>query len=100
MKLRYTPESRRDLRTIQAFIINNDGDPTKPLASLTDACSSLKQTPEIGVSASKRYGVDTDMLVLFHDRYAVFYRLNDNFVEIVRIFDTRMDIMFHMFGNK
>ena len=98
MKLRYTPEPRRDLRRIKAFKLKNGGDPDKATTSISKACSGLKGTPDIGVSARERYGVDTDMDVLFHEIYAIFYRITDDYVEIIRIFDTREDIMFHMFG--
>ena len=38
------------------------------------------------------------MLFFVIERYIVFYRIDGEEIEIIRLFDTRRNILFHMFG--
>ena len=63
MKIRYTPEFRRDLRKIKAYLVQNGIKSASTIGSaVMQACSDLKCFPDKGESAAERYGVDTDML--------------------------------------
>lgn len=100
MILRYTPEARRDLRGIKKYLSENADTAfaDKIGQSIVEACSGLKDTPYIGVTTMERYDIQTDMRILIIGRYIAFYRIHKDVVEVVRIFDTSMDIMFRMFG--
>ena len=100
MKVVYTPEFRRDLRAIKSYYLKNDAkEYAKKLGiGILTACAELKDCPQKGPEASKRFGVDTDMRYLVLGQYIVFYRIDDETIEIIRIFDTRTNIIFRMFG--
>ena len=52
----------------------------------------------MGVTTEERYDIVTDMRILISGQYLIFYQVQDSSINIIRIFDSRMDIMFRMFG--
>ena len=61
-------------------------------------CSALKDFPEKGKSTSERFLIDTDMRFIVIRDYIIFYRINDDAIEVIRLFNTKMNILFRMFG--
>ncbi len=100
MKLVYTPEFRQDLRAIKSYYLKKDAkEYAKNLGiKVLTACTELKDCPQKGKEASKRFGIDADMRFLVLGRYMIFYRIDDETIEIIRIFDTRTNIIFRIFG--
>ena len=99
MIVQYTPEFRRDLRKLKTRL-ENEGFPSADTIGkdILTACSDLKNNPEKGLSAADRFEIDTDMQFLILGMNIVFYRINGETIEIVRLFDTRTDILFRLFG--
>ena len=100
MTLKYSPEFRRDLRRQKAYYTKHGA---KEYADsigirILGACSDLKSFPENGMSAADRFEIKTDMLFLVVERFLIFYRIDQDIIEIIRLFDTRTDILFRMFG--
>ena len=100
MVLKFSPEFRRDLRAEKSYYTEHDAaEYAKEITKrILDACSDLKKCPQKGKSAAERFEIDTDMLFLVIERYIVFYRIDGEEIEIIRLFDTRRNILFHMFG--
>ncbi len=96
----YTPEFRRDLRAEKSYYIkHNAAQYANEIGKrLLTACASLKKSPNSGKSAAERFGIDTDMKYLVVERYMIFYRVEANAVEVVRLFNTQTNILFHLFG--
>ncbi len=100
MRLQFSPEFRRDLRSEKSYLTEHT---SKDYADkvgiiILKECSSLKDFPHKGKSASERFEIDTDMLFLVIKDYIVFYRVTNETIDIVRLFNTRMNILFRMFG--
>lgn len=100
MILKYTPEFRRDLRTEKTYYAKLDAiEYADTLGKkILTACADLKSFPDKGKSAAKRFGIDTDMMYLVVDMYLIFYRTESDVIEVVRLFNTQTNILFHMFG--
>ncbi len=99
MNIRFSPEFRRDLRRLKTYLKQQGFKSADTIGKdILRSCNELKRFPEKGKSVSERFGIDIDMLFLVVGKNIIFYRIEDEFIEIVRMFDTRMDIMFRMFG--
>jgi len=100
MILKYTPEFRRDLRTEKAYYINHDAVQyaNEIGKKILSACANLKEYPHYGESAAERFDIDTDMMYFVVGRYMIFYRIEADVIEIVRLFNTQTNILFRMFG--
>ena len=99
MRVHFTPEFRRDLRKLKHYL-NEQGfhNADKVGKEILTECSDLKNFPHKGKSAYERFGIETDMKYLILGQNLIFYRINAGFVEIIRLFDTRSNIAFRMFG--
>jgi len=100
MILKFSPEFRKDLRAEKTYYIEHDAAEYAKITvkKILDACFDLKRFPDKGKSAAERFEIDTDMLFLAIEKYIVFYRINRNEIEVIRLIDTRRNILFHMFG--
>ncbi len=99
MIVRFTPEFRRDLRNLRLYLKKQGFKSADTIGKdVLQACSNLKNNPQIGLSASERFGIETDMMFLILGKNIVFYRTEKDYIEIVRMLDTRTNIMFRMFG--
>lgn len=100
MKLRYTPESRADLRAIRTYISKALGNPDaaeRTVLRLLDACADLKQFPRLGRALSGRIDRETDLRYLVCGKHLVFYRIEQESVSVVRILDGRRDYLRMLF---
>ena len=99
MMLHFSPEFRRDLRELKARLKQQGFKSADTVGKdILSACSDLKTFPGKGLSAADRFEMDTDMKCLILGKNIVFYRINKDMVEVVRLFDTRTNILFRMFG--
>ena len=100
MKLQFSPEFRKDLRLEKAYLNKNISKDyaDKVGIRILKECSSLKDFPHKGKSVSERFDIDSDMLFLVINDYMVFYRVTDDTIDMVRLFNTKMNILFRMFG--
>ena len=60
--------------------------------------AELKQFPQMGVSMRETYGLDCDYYMLFVAHNYFIYRIMDDCVMILEIFNEKEDFMYHMFG--
>ncbi len=101
MTIRYTPEAMNDLRETKAYIrkvLKNPKAATRISKAILDACSGLKNHPELGMSLEARTGHSSDLRYLICEKYIALYRIDGNVISVARILDRRQDylhILFH-----
>ena len=82
-RLRYSEQSKSDLKQIARFIANDKPDAARKWVSkLREKCRLASQHPEIG---DKRPELGEGIRSTYLGRYVIFFRRNDGFVEIVRV---------------
>lgn len=96
MKLKYTPEAIADLQNTKAYISNvlhNPKAAKRITKQILDMCGSLKEHPNLGMSLNVKTDIDTDLKYLLCENHLAFYRIEDDWVMVVRILDGRTDYM-------
>lgn len=104
MKLRYTPEAVSDLREIRDYIqsaLHNPNAAKRISKAVLDACSTLKQFPELGVSIEAKTGFETDLRMLVCENQIAIYRVDAeaDIVSVARIVNARQDYIRLLFGD-
>ena len=96
MKLKYTPEAIADLQHTKAYIsdvLHNPKAAKRITKQILDMCGNLKEHPNLGMSLKAKTDIDTDLKYLICENHIVFYRIEGNWVMVVRILDGRTDYM-------
>jgi len=96
MRIRYTPEARDDLRMIKQYIAEELCNPRAAKAiteKILIACTRLKEQPRMGIALSERINRETDILYLIVGKHLVFYRVEETYISIVRILDSRTNYL-------
>lgn len=60
--------------------------------------SELKKFPELGVSLRDKYDLDCDYYMLFIEHNYFIYRILDDLILVLEIFNEKEDFMYQMFG--
>ena len=97
MKLRYTPEAHRDLQNIKQYIaveLCNSSAAISVSHQIIFACQRLKEHPYMGIKLSDKTGRETDLRYIIIGNYLAFYRIDGNYISIVRILDSRTNYMY------
>lgn len=81
-RLRYSAQSKDDLKQIARFIANDKPDAARQWVSkLCEKCRLASQHPEIGDARPELGGIRSTYL----GSYVIFFPRTDGFVEIVRV---------------
>lgn len=99
-KVEYSPKALEDLQRIRAYIIENFGVDVaqKALGKITASVRRLEEYPVLGVALGRLLDVPTDYMYIFIERNYVFYRIEGNIVQIVRVLNERQDFIQILFG--
>ena len=99
-KIVYSAIALSKRRTIKKDIKEKYGQATADRISkhISDVIAKLKKFPEIGISMREQYGLDCDYYMLFVDHNYFIYRIADDRVMILEIFNEKEDFMYQMFG--
>ena len=62
-----------------------------------DTISLLKDNPYLGPKMSDRFNIDTSLRYLIVSKQIVFYDINEDNIEIIRILDSRQDYLSLLF---
>ena len=82
-RLRYSEQSKSDLKQIARFIANDKPDAARKWASkLREKCRLASQHPEIG---DERPELGEGIRSTYLGSYAIFFRRNEGVVEIARV---------------
>jgi len=93
-KLAISPEARKDLENIKAYICEKLENPiaaVNVVARITKKIRNLKEMPGIGTPLSSKISFDTDYRFLVCGNYLAFYRYKDKTVFVDRILYGRRD---------
>lgn len=102
MKLRYTPQARADLQAIRAYIAKALANPRaaeRAAKRVLQSCQRLKTHPQLGPALAAKLGVETDLRYLVSGNYLVFYRVEAEYISVLRILDSRTDYLRTLFCN-
>lgn len=65
---------------------------------ISKVISELKKFPEMGISMRKQYGLDCDYYMLIVEHNYFIYRIMDDKIMILEIFNEKEDFMYQLFG--
>lgn len=91
MKIIYKKAAIDDLLNTENYIINqfhNDQAAKKLKNNIVDTISLLKDNPYLGPKMSDRFDIDTPFRYLIVSKQLVFYNVNEENIEIIRILDS------------
>mgnify|MGYP004446343027 FL=1 len=100
MKVIYKKAAIDDLLNAENYIINqfhNDQAATKLKTNIVDTISLLKDNPYLVPKMSDRFNIDTPLRYLIVSKQIVFYDINEDNIEIIRILDSRQDYLSLLF---
>lgn len=99
-KLEYSQVVRRKLKALRVRLTDEFGSEAagKALKRITDAARGLEDFAEKGVAVSSMYDIDCDYRYLYVGHNYLFYRIEENRIIIVEMFDDREDFMYKLFG--
>lgn len=103
MILRYTPEAGRDIESINQYIAEGLRRPktaARIVAGILEKCSELRKEPHTGIDLSAKTERYTSIKYIVTSNYVIFYRLDGNYLSIIRILDYRIDCMRVLFAKK
>ena len=101
-RVRYTPEAEDDLVEIKSYISDqllNPAAAIQLLTKITKRIRALEQFPEMGAPLSSVIGIETEYRFLVCANYIVFYRIEGNHINIIRILYGRRDYVSILFGE-
>lgn len=100
MKIIYKKAAIDDLLNTENYIINqfhNDQAAKKLKTNIVDTISLLKDNPYLGPKMSDRFNIDTSLRYLIVSKQIIFYDINEDNIEIIRILDSRQDYLSLLF---
>lgn len=100
MRIIYKKSAIDDLLNTENYIINqfhNDQAAKKLKSNIVDTISLLKDNPYLGPKMSDRFNIDTSLRYLIGSKQIVFYDINEDNIEIIRILDSRQDYLSLLF---
>ena len=99
-KVEYSQIVRQKLYTLKTDLANkfNLDISRKAIKQITTAVKGLADFAEKGTSVSAMYDIDCDYRYLHVGHNYLFYRIEDNNVIIVEMFDEREDFIYKLFG--
>ena len=100
-KLRISPAAASDLAEIKTYIsleLHNPQAAQRIVKSITHDLRHLQQNPPLGFSVSAKTGREIDLRALLSGNYFLFYRVENEAVQVARILDGRQDYLRVLFG--
>ena len=99
-KIDLSPEAYNDLEGIKERLNTEFGEVTekKILKSIVKDMKRLEKYPETDIKLFERFGIVTDYKCIYSNKNYLFYRIEDEYIRIIRIIDVRRDFMYILFG--
>ena len=101
MKLQYSPQAIQDLQRLQRYIAERLQNPTAAahtVRRILTECARLKEFPESGCSVQEKTGHATDLRMLICGNYLAVYRVQEQAISVIRVFNARQDYIRILFG--
>lgn len=101
-KIKYTPDAADKIRALNQYITHHYGSDKaqKIIRIITDAVRGLSQNERKGVKASNMFDIVTDYRYIFIAKNYIFYRIEEEYICIINIYNEREDFMWQLFGIK
>lgn len=104
MRLQYRPAAIADIQRAADYIENvlkNRSAAQRLKAKILQETSLLKENPQMGTLLSSKYdGLDTSMRFIVISKQLVFYEIDNDMIEVVRVIDGHMDYLTHLFNSE
>lgn len=100
MNIIYKQAAINDLLDTENYIMNqfhNDLAAKKFKTIIVDKISLLKENPYLAPKLSDRFNIDTPLRYLVVSKQLVFYNINEDNIEIIRILDSRQNYLSLLF---
>lgn len=99
-KIKYTPDAADKLRNIKKEISQNYGSEVskKTVQTIMNAIKGLCEYEKKGIEVAKMFDVDTDYRYLYVAKNYVFYRIEEQYIRVINIYNEREDFMWQLFG--
>jgi mRNA-degrading endonuclease RelE of RelBE toxin-antitoxin system len=94
LKLKYSPDSRDKLKSIKTEF------GYKNVKVIMDAINGLSDNPRKCPSIEKMLGISCPYFYLHIQHFCVFYRIDEDVIYVVDIYNEHEDFMWKMFGIK
>lgn len=100
MKISYSPEALDDLKFIKEDIENQYGKEksTEIIGKIAKNVRNLEMFPNSGVNLEKRWGIVSDYQYIYAEKNYIFYRIEEDYVRVIRVLNEREDFMRILFG--
>ena len=94
-KVQFSPRSREDLMRIRKHIAEEFGKKISEevLRKIISKIKNFEEFPLMGRPLSNLIDIPTDYMYIVIEKNYVFYRVEDRFVKVIRILNTRQDFM-------
>ena len=101
-KIIYSPDYKAKIKKMRQELDRQFGEKTRQeiFKKINDRIHSIRDHEDIGLSCRDVFCVDTDYQYIYAAKNYIFYRIDDEAIRIVKIYDEREDIMWKMFGIK
>ena len=95
-----TPRAHEDLEDLKAYLLIEFGETStqKVLGAIYDDIEKLAVFPELGVNILAKHGIVSNYLCLVSHKNCVFYRIEGEFIRVIRVLDERRDYLRVLFG--
>ena len=99
-KVEYSQIVRRKLKNLKAHLTSEFGSEVseKAIKKIMEAARGLCRFEEKGILVSSMYDVECDYRYVYAGHNYLFYRIENNKIIIVEMFDEREDFMYKLFG--
>lgn len=95
-----TPRAHTDLADLKTYLLMEFGEicAQKVLVAIYDDIEKLAVFPELGVNILAKHGIISDYLCLVSHKNCVFYRIEGEYIRVIRVLDERRDYLRVLFG--
>lgn len=99
-KIKYTPDAADKLRDIKSAITTQYGSEKAKqiVGKITGAIRGLVEYEQKGPSVEKMFNVASDYRYIFVSKNYVFYRIEEDCIKIINIYNEKEDFMWLLFG--
>ncbi len=100
--LRYSQDYREKIIKMRKYIDSYFGKIKRKevFTKINSRIHEVRENENIGISVKNMFGIDTDYYYIYVAKNYIFYRIDDEQIYIVNIYDEREDYMWKLFRIK
>ncbi|MCR5402411.1 MAG: type II toxin-antitoxin system RelE/ParE family toxin [Butyrivibrio sp.] len=99
-RIRYSQDYKEKISRMRRYLDAYFGNEKriKIFKQINTRIQSIKENENIGISVREMFCVDTEYRYIYEAKNYIFYRIDENDIYIVNIYDEREDFMWKLFG--